>query len=130
MNKIIKRIIKGQLITASIYLVFYLAFCFITWRFFNPFEWIINLPNTSDTNRFLILFYLVFYYSVLYGLLSIHSKKDENLKHEDLKTLDETNQLASKYLCKSDFGVYIELEKIIITKYYNSNEQKRTNRKD
>lgn len=62
-------IIFGQTITALIYAILYLIISFVIWHFRNPFYWILNLKNFSHNERFLILFYLIFYYSVLYGFI-------------------------------------------------------------
>lgn len=80
----IKLILFGQSITAIIYIAFYLMISFVCWNLYNPFGWIINLPNASGETRFLILFYLLFYYSVLYALVFINKKQILNFINNKL----------------------------------------------
>lgn len=43
-----------------VYWSIYLIKTFIIWEFNNPFQWIIDLNIYSETNRFLIIFYILF----------------------------------------------------------------------
>jgi len=70
----LKLILFGQSITALIYATVYLLKSFIIWKFTNPFFWIINLGTFGEGTRFLILFYTLFYYGVLFGLIFSNKK--------------------------------------------------------
>jgi hypothetical protein len=70
MNKNLKLILTGQTITLCLYTIFYLFVSFIIFEFKNPFQWIVNIPIYNETNRFHILFSILFYYTVLYTFLN------------------------------------------------------------
>ena len=50
-------------ITTFFYTAVYLFKTFVIWEFTNPFQWIIDIPTYTDFNRFMILFYVLFYYT-------------------------------------------------------------------
>ena len=69
MNKKLKLILTGQTITICLYTLVYLCKTFIMFEFTNPFQWIIDIPIYTNTERGNILFYVLGYYSVLYIIL-------------------------------------------------------------
>jgi len=65
MIKMIKNALKWHTIqTISVSVIIYLIIAFVTWEFFNPFQWIIDMPTYSSVIRFHILF-LVLSYNVI-----------------------------------------------------------------
>ena len=46
----------------AIYIVWYAVASFILWEFYNPFTWIINIPNYNIAERATLLFVFIIYY--------------------------------------------------------------------
>lgn len=44
-----------------IYMLIYMIAVFIRWEFYNPIEWIIDMPNYMPSDRITILFSLICY---------------------------------------------------------------------
>ena len=55
---------KHTLQTLFIWIVVYIIWSFITWNFFNPFKWIINIPTYSYEHRGIGLFFWILYTGV------------------------------------------------------------------
>ena len=56
------REIKYHLVqTLIIWIVWYSVWVFSIWEFFNPFRWIIDMPTYSSGDRFIGLFFWLFY---------------------------------------------------------------------
>lgn len=63
------KIIKGQIITLILYCIIYLIISFVIWDFYNPFQWIIDIPDYKTEERAGILTGFVVYYAILYGVI-------------------------------------------------------------
>jgi hypothetical protein len=61
-------------ITASIYFVVYVAKTFCIWQFTNPFQWIINMPEYTASDRFCILSAAAFYYGTMNVIIYENNK--------------------------------------------------------
>jgi len=60
-----KRILIIWGITFSIYTFSYLYRTFVIWKFTNPFQWIVDLPNSTTDCRIGILFGIIFWYCLI-----------------------------------------------------------------
>lgn len=69
MNKKLKLILIGQTITICLYTLVYLCRSFILFEFTNPFQWIVDIPTYTSSQRGEILFYFICYYCVVYIVL-------------------------------------------------------------
>ena len=57
-----KEVIRNHILqTLSIWIITYIIWSFITWNFFNPFKWIIDIPSYENNNRGIGLFFWIFY---------------------------------------------------------------------
>jgi hypothetical protein len=52
-------------ITLSIYVASYLIKTFVLWRFTNPLQWIIDIPNYSQDDRATILCFYIIYQALI-----------------------------------------------------------------
>lgn len=69
------KVIKTHILqTIGIWIVWYFIWAFSIWEFYNPFQWIIDIPTYEWTNRFLILAYLFFYSAASILLWKEHYK--------------------------------------------------------
>ena len=75
-----KIITKHILTTLAIYILCYLFYTFCVWRFDNPIQWIIDIPKQSSGERFLILFFWLFYHVIsmviLYAIEKDNKRKN------------------------------------------------------
>ena len=58
---LLKHIGISWVITTMLYTIIYLFKSFIVWNLTNPFQWIINIPTYDGVDRFMILFFVLFY---------------------------------------------------------------------
>ena len=70
-KKLIKKILQIQKVTLSIYLIVYLCVSFCFWEFYNPFEWIINIPKYTLEERFFLVFGIALYYFFIYNIIEM-----------------------------------------------------------
>lgn len=45
----------------TLYVVAYLAVCFVNWEFCNPIQWILDIPNKEDYQRFFLMVIITCY---------------------------------------------------------------------
>lgn len=73
-----KRKIKIQFaISLIVYTISYLFKTFILFEFTNPFEWILIVPKLSTEDRGALLIFLIQYYCISYGLITIYDELNE-----------------------------------------------------
>ena len=93
MKLILKKILQIQKVTLSIYLIVYLCISFCFWEFYNPFEWIINIPKYTSEERFMLLFCIGLYYFLIYQIL----ETIEYVKKGSTEPEEENNPKWHKY---------------------------------
>lgn len=83
MNKKLELILRGQIITMSIYTFIYLCRTFILFEFTNPFQWIVDIPTYTSERRGELLFYFIVYYCTLYIVIyQVYNDLSEKLKNK------------------------------------------------
>lgn len=90
-----KTIKYSWLFTICLYTIVYLFYTFIQFRFENPFQWFLNIPNLSPDDRGFLLFGWITYYLivtiVMYNVISEYEtkRKQENCKHENCEAFSK-----------------------------------------
>lgn len=129
-KQLIKKIIKGQLITSLIYTIVYFIISFIIWDFYNPFYWMIHLNEAPPELRFTLLIGLAFYYFILYSAIEQFEKdKKPVITNPDILAIQKVSEMAVTYLSGVEFLEWSKIEEKLLMKY-KPNEQKTANRKD
>lgn len=68
-----------QLLSLGIYTVVYLLWSFVMWDFYNPIQWIIDIPTYNASERGEIVFWVFFYYlGILRISVGIHERVNTN----------------------------------------------------
>lgn len=75
-------ILKMWLVTITLYTILYFIFSFVQWNFYNPLQWIIDIPNYTELQRFGILSGWILYWFVLYSLSKEIKKEAQQYRSE------------------------------------------------
>lgn len=63
MKKLFIILLKVQKIISICYTIYYLIKTFVIWKFTNPFDWIINIPNYTNDDRGTIIGGIIIIYT-------------------------------------------------------------------
>lgn len=83
-------------ISLMLYIIVYLIVSFCSWHFYNPIQWILNMPSYQSEERFCILFAWSLYWAILVGftyqVLNDQDIKDKRIAVKFLKAERERMQ--------------------------------------